>query len=287
MIDAAIAAVVVTALGAAVVNGALGYGFSSLTVPIALAFIGARTLVPALVVIEVALNLHQLWLNRAAAPRVAPRVAPLLVGLVPGVALGALALHRVGPDALKVATYAVLLPIAIAQAIGFRRPFARERAVALPLGVGVGALYATTTISGPPLAMFLGNQGLTRHDFRAALALIRAAEATFTLVALLALGQLHAPALALAGWLVPAVAIGAPLGHHLAGAIDATTFRQVAMSFDAGVVAVGLARALVAVGVAALVVYPGAAAIAGMALGFTAATVLGRAAPARTAVEST
>ena len=41
---------------AAIVNGALGYGFSSITVPLALLFLTNRVLNPALVLIEVVLN---------------------------------------------------------------------------------------------------------------------------------------------------------------------------------------------------------------------------------------
>ena len=51
---------------AAVVNGALGYGFSSITVPLALLFLANRVLNPALVVIEVALNAYVLLTNRRA-----------------------------------------------------------------------------------------------------------------------------------------------------------------------------------------------------------------------------
>jgi uncharacterized membrane protein YfcA len=51
-----IIALVVITLFAAVVNGALGYGFSSITVPIALLFLVNRILNPALVLIEVVLN---------------------------------------------------------------------------------------------------------------------------------------------------------------------------------------------------------------------------------------
>ena len=49
-------ALVAITLAAAFVNGALGYGFSSLTVPVGLVFFANRVLNPALVLIEVALN---------------------------------------------------------------------------------------------------------------------------------------------------------------------------------------------------------------------------------------
>ena len=47
---------IVITLVAAIVNGALGYGFSSITVPLALLFLTNRVLNPALVLVEVALN---------------------------------------------------------------------------------------------------------------------------------------------------------------------------------------------------------------------------------------
>jgi uncharacterized membrane protein YfcA len=60
---------VILTLAAAVVNGALGYGFSSITVPVALLFLTNRVLNPALVPIEVVLNAYVLWVNRQSLPR--------------------------------------------------------------------------------------------------------------------------------------------------------------------------------------------------------------------------
>src|SRR5205814_3342491 len=83
---------------AATINGALGYGFSSITVPLALLFLSNRVLNPALVVIEVPLNAYVLWVNRAELPGVWRRVFPVIVGLVPGVVVGTLLVSRVSPD---------------------------------------------------------------------------------------------------------------------------------------------------------------------------------------------
>jgi len=56
-LDTAVMALAGIALFAAFVNGAIGYGFSSLTVPLALVFYTNRILNPAVVVIEVFLTL--------------------------------------------------------------------------------------------------------------------------------------------------------------------------------------------------------------------------------------
>src|SRR3954462_11242162 len=75
---------------AAVVNGALGYGFSSITVPLALMFLTNRVLNPALVLVEVALNAYVLWINRDSLGAVFRRMLPIVAGVAPAVIIGTL-----------------------------------------------------------------------------------------------------------------------------------------------------------------------------------------------------
>jgi uncharacterized protein len=131
---------------AAVVNGALGYGFSSITVPIALLFLANRVLNPALVLIEVVLNAYVLWNNRDALPNVWRRVMPMIVGLVPGIAVGTAMVAQVHPGWLRFLTFIALLPLILLQAAGYRRPIKSERSVSLVFGGGLGVLYSVTTI---------------------------------------------------------------------------------------------------------------------------------------------
>src|SRR5262245_21285346 len=105
--------------GAAIVNGALGYGFSSITVPLALLFLVNRVLNPALVLIEVVLNAYVLWNNRDAFSQVWRRVVPVVIGLVPGVIVGTALLSSVNPGWIRCATFTVLLPLILIQAGGY------------------------------------------------------------------------------------------------------------------------------------------------------------------------
>jgi hypothetical protein len=258
----------VTALVAATVNGALGYGFSSVTVPVALGFVPNRVLNPALVLLEVVLNLFSLVLNRRALPSVWRRTLPLLVGLLPGIAVGSLVLTVTAASSLKAATYAVLLPLVLLQATGASWPVRNERAIALPFGVGLGVLYSTTTISGPPLALLLNNQGLAQDEFRAAISIVRVVESSLTLVSYLLLGLYAAPSLRLFVVLLPAVAIGMPLGRYLLRHISREVFRRLCMGVDAALISVGLAFALSQLGwVDRSVAWAAATAVAGFLLG--------------------
>src|SRR5436190_20739520 len=229
---------------AAIVNGALGYGFSSITVPLALLFLSNRVLNPAMVLIEVPLNAYVLWVNRAALPGVWRRLLPIVLGLLPGIALGTLIVAQVSPARLRFFTFVVLLPLILLQAAGYRRPIRSERSVGLGFGGGLGVLYAVTTISGPPLAVMLNNQGFAKREFRAGLGYIRLAESSFTAVAYLYAGLYTASSFALIPFILPSVVIGVPIGAWLIRHVRSETFRRICMSFDAWVVGFGISTLL-------------------------------------------
>ena len=247
---------------AAFVNGALGYGFSSLTVPVGLMFFANRVLNPALVLIEVCINLYVLVINWSGLRAVWRRVVPIIAGLLPGVALGSYLLAALHPDWLKLATYCLLLPLILLQAAGVRRPIRAERLVGVPFGAGLGFLYSVTTISGPPLALLFNNQGLVKQEFRAGLALIRVAESCLTAFAYYQLGLFTAEAIHVGSWIVPSVLIGIPLGAYAMRRLDAETFRRICMSFDVWVVGFGLSRALMGLKLVASPAAYGALAVA-------------------------
>jgi hypothetical protein len=104
-LDATLIVLAGIALFAAFVNGALGYGFSSLTVPLALLFYANRILNPAVVLIEVFVNFYVLFINRNGVPAIWKKVFPILIGLLPGIAVGALALASLQPGWIKLGTY--------------------------------------------------------------------------------------------------------------------------------------------------------------------------------------
>jgi len=236
------------ALFAAFVNGAIGYGFSSLTVPLALVFYTNRILNPAVVLIEVFLNLYVLFINRDGIPAVWRRVFPILIGLLPGIAIGAYVLALLQPGWIKLGTYIVILPLILIQAAGWRRPIRSTWLVGIPFGTGLGVLYSVTTISGPPLAILFNNQGLVKNEFRAGLALVRVAESSVTALVYYQLGLFITESAHLLLVFIPSVLVGIPLGAYFMRHVDSETFRRICMSFDAWVVGFGLSRVLIELG---------------------------------------
>jgi uncharacterized membrane protein YfcA len=244
-LDTAVIVLAGIALFAAFINGALGYGFSSLTVPLALVFYTNRILNPAVVLIEVLLNLYVLSINLKGVPAVWKRVFPILIGLLPGIAVGAFVLASLQPGWIKFGTYTVILPLILVQAAGWRRPIRSTWLIGLPFGTALGILYSVTTISGPPLAILFNNQGLVKTEFRAGLALVRVAESSVTAIVYYQLGLFIAESQNILLVFVPSVVLGVPLGAYLIRRLDAETFRRICMSFDAWVVGFGFSRVLI------------------------------------------
>src|SRR5579863_792437 len=105
----------VLAFGAAVINGAVGYGFSSTVTPIAILWYSNKVLNPALVIVEAVVNITLLTRERRHIPATWPRARPIILTLLPGVLLGTLGLVYLAVNDVKVIVYLLLLPLIFLQ----------------------------------------------------------------------------------------------------------------------------------------------------------------------------
>jgi uncharacterized protein len=232
-------------LAASFVNGGLGYGYSSLSTPLALLVLVNRVINPVYVLTEASMNTVMLGLSgRANIKATFRRTLPVIVALVPGIAAGGFLLSSASPQWVRLVVYAAILPLILLQAAGMRRAIRSEASAGVPLGLGIGLLYSVTTISGPPIALFWNNQGLAKGEFKAAVAQVRIAESYLTCITYYLLGLFTVTTAQLFAWVGPPVVLGIPLGMFLVRRINVETFRRVCMSFDSLVVGYGLASVL-------------------------------------------
>lgn len=232
----------ILSLAASLVNGGLGYGYSSLSTPLALLVLINRVINPVYVGVEACMNTVMLGFSGKSNIKATFRRAfPVILALVPGIVIGSLVLTYISATWLKLVVYMSILPLILLQAAGLRRPIGSEKKAAAPLGLGIGLLYSVTTISGPPIALFWNNQGLVKNEFKAAIAQVRIAESYLTFGTYYFLGLFTATSWQLFSWVAPPVLFGIPLGMVVVKKIGTETFRRVCMSFDAWIVGYGLA----------------------------------------------
>jgi uncharacterized protein len=241
----------IVAFGASIINGAIGYGFSSIVTPIALLWYSNKILNPAVVSVELIVNVALLFRERAYIAATMSRAMPVVATLLPGVVLGTLGLSYLAVNDVKVVVYVMLLPMVVVQLLGLRRPFSNERRTGSAIGPGIGFLYALTTISGPPLAVFFRNQGLSKNEFRCTLAQVRVAESSLTLATyflfteFLGANLTSVPSLGLVPYLLLPILIGVPLGTWIVGRVSRDAFTRLVMAMDGLVVSFGLSEVIV------------------------------------------
>jgi uncharacterized protein len=233
-------------LAASFVNGGMGYGYSSLSVPLAILVIANKIINPVYVLVEACMNTVMLgFAGKANIKATFRRVIPIVLPIVPGVIIGSYLLSLIAPLWVKLVVYAVLLPLILLQVSGFKKPIKKESAAGVPLGMGIGLLYSITTISGPPIALFWNNQGMAKNEFKAAVAQVRIAESYLTCISYAILGLFTATTFQLFTVTALPVLLGIPLGMIVLSKVAAETFSRSTMTFNAGVVSFGLAQVFI------------------------------------------
>jgi uncharacterized protein len=244
-------------LGASFINGAIGYGYSSISTPLALLVLVNKVVNPAYVLLEAMVNTVMAVIsgkkNLKATFR---RTLPIMLAVAPGAILGSIILKELSSTAniAKFVVYAAILPLILLQTAGIRKAIKRETTAGVPLGFGIGLLYSITTISGPPIALFWNNQGLKKDEFKASIAQVRIVESYITCISYYFLGLFSATS---TGWfgtnvtplqlfevIAPPVLVGLPLGVLVVRRMNVNTFPRIAMTFNALIVDYGLTRVM-------------------------------------------
>jgi uncharacterized membrane protein YfcA len=231
---------------AAVLNGMLGYGFSSLCAPLALSLAGPKVANPVLVLLGLALNLSSLLACRTGLARVQGRLRWMAVALLPGIFLGGALLGRLRSGPVRVGTCVLLLVFLLARGLHpAGRPPRPERQTKDGLfGFGAGLVFGLTTLSGPLFGMYFQDRGLPKGDYRAAISLIRMVESVISVLAYLVLGLMTWTTLRAVLPVLPLVILGPWLGARLCQLFSEFAFGLVAGGFNAFAMSFALGHAL-------------------------------------------
>ncbi len=169
-------AAVATLVGAWVAS-ATGFGFALILSPAVFAILEPEEAVTTLLVLGLALNVLMLFGRGGQPSAIRWRwVSPLLLAALPGLGVGVLLLALMSKPVLQITVGAAVIGAALAQtrtAAASPGPGpARDpaRASAYVVGLASGALTTSTTLSGPPIALWLQAHRIPPEEFRASLA---------------------------------------------------------------------------------------------------------------------
>lgn len=218
---------------ASICQSVTGFGFALVMVPLITIVWAVKPAVAATVLLSLFGNLMLLREVRGhvSVPRVGGLLAGFAIGLVPGV----LIFEKVGEDALRIAVGAIVL---IATFLVYRAPEIDRGHDGLGLrmvtGAISGAIGSSTSLSGPPVVLYLVGRVREIDAFRATVLAYFVPSSVIVLASYALVGQITGDVLLLAAVATPAVLIGNPVGAWLRGHLDAERFRVVVLAVLVG-----------------------------------------------------
>lgn len=228
----------VVALGALIascVQATTGMGFALILTPILFAVMTSVEAIITATALGLLLNLLVLFAEPRR-PTVAWRdVLPILAAAVPGSVCGILILQNVAKPALQIAIGVAVIG-ATARLMRRRRvpevltPHPSSLWARLSLGLATGTLTTSTGVSGPPLALWLSERGLSPSELRdsiTALFLGTGLIAAVTLLPLLRRTHLDTLAVVAASG---SVLIGHAIGSRIFARLTGTRFQQATLA---------------------------------------------------------
>lgn len=213
---------------ASTIQGITGFGAALLSGPTLTLFLEPKLVV---VIIMVTSMSNLLCVAYTARHYIFPsRVLPLLVPAVFGVPLGSYMLQKVSSSITSLSIAIISILFSILLLLGYSRPFKREAAVSTGFGFASGVMCAGAGMGGPPIILFLSNQGWQKEIFRATVAIHFLCIATLTIASYMVTGMVTGSRAIVSISLSPAAVIGFYLGNVLFNRINAFFFARFALS---------------------------------------------------------
>jgi hypothetical protein len=212
---------------AGLIQGLTGFGFALVSAPLLSILMEPRMAMPIVITHGSLVTLLLLpeawrWIDLK-------MVIPLAASGLVGIPLGAYLLRVVEGDILRVVVGLLVVIFSILLLLRVEGVGSSSRWMILPVGFLSGLLGGSTTMSGPPVILFLAHTGVEKRVFRASLI------AYFTLLGLTAIptyilhGLINERSLIWILLLLPSMALGALLGARLSRRIEETVFRRIAL----------------------------------------------------------
>jgi uncharacterized membrane protein YfcA len=213
-------------------QGCLGFGFGMITVPLLLMVLAASEVVPMQIALSLMLSVPLAWQARHHLS--AALVLPLLLGAIIGLPVGFKALTLYDGPYLKLTIGVILVVMSVAMLSGWSRPVKSPLLPLFPIGFLSGILQTTSAMSGPPIILFLTNQGMDKDRFRANILVYFALLGTISTVGYAWQGEFTQPVMQRMAFLSVSMIIGGFLGARFADRIPQDVFRKITLIVAAG-----------------------------------------------------
>lgn len=213
---------------AAFVMSVTGFGFSLVATPLLLFFLEPKAVIVYNVFLGTITCIPILWQSRHS---IRPKPVALLgIACIFGLPIGIYILSQVVSPVLKLVIAGLVVVFAALLALGYSYRFKREELGSIISGFTSGTLMTSTGLGGPPVILFLLNQGWGKENFRATIAAYFILMGLTSFAALGLSGIVSGEVLVMSLTFLPTVPVGFYLGAKVLPHMNSALFRKVAIA---------------------------------------------------------
>jgi len=203
-----------------------GFGFALVATPLLLFVFDPKSVVVITIIINFPVGLLLLFHTRKHID--VKRVLLMCGGSIFGVPMGAYLLSSLDPSIIKLIIAILIAPFSIVLLLGHSYQFKRDS-----LGCGIsgffsGLLGSSTSLSGPPVVLFLLNQGLVKERFIGTVTAYFVFMGIASVGAFSYLGMVTTDLLIKVAMLLPTAILGLYIGTRILPKVNTTLFRRIA-----------------------------------------------------------
>ncbi|WP_105618455.1 sulfite exporter TauE/SafE family protein [Vallitalea okinawensis] len=209
---------------ASILQGVAGFGFALLAVPFLSMIIPLSQTVPLVVACSTVTNI-MVFASCRQHVNLKEISLMTLCGII-GIPIGVYGLIHVDSDILKIIMSFVIIIIALAMYFGFHIHFKNKKLAYSLTGLLSGILNSSIAMSGPPIVIFLSNEGHSKEQFRANLTFYAIIVNIITIITFYIQGLFDRSTLYMLGGNLIALFIGGTLGIIICRRINDRKFRK-------------------------------------------------------------
>lgn len=209
------------------VQGLTSFGFALIAVPLLARLLPLQLVVPIVVILSLGSNfaiLRECWTLVDLRT-----IRSLIFASLVAAPLGTGLLLYADADGLRLLAGLLVSSFAAVLLFGRSFPIHNTRMALLAVGAMSGMLNGSVAMSGPPVALFLSNQGASRDSFRANLTSYAIALNILTVITYSISGLLTAELAAQLVCLIPAMLIGVLVGQLAVTRVNDKLFRRISL----------------------------------------------------------
>jgi len=230
--------IVIIIFFSSMIQSITGFGFAIVGTPLLLLFMEPRQVISLMTICGLLLNLMVIIKTRGRSdPKVIwPLFAASLFGIVPGVYI----LKVIDPSILKLCIGILILLVAFFMASNYVMTIKNEKLATILVGIVSGFMGGSTSLGGPPVALFLMNQQQDKEAFRANLVRFFCYGNIATLIIMYYMDTLDTGIFSHLIYAIPGVLVGVWLGEKSFAKVSPKFFRWLTLFiiFFCGVVSV-------------------------------------------------